>query len=590
MKRIITLFLTVVIAISCFFNSSIVSNAESSLDMSIAFIDCGQGDSILISSDGYNMLVDAGKAKNVDSVINYLDKLGIKELEYVVASHTHEDHIGGLPTVYEKYQVNKSIHPNYVDDTVIYGKYIDVIKQEPQSRYCSVNNGDTWSFGDVSVKVISDGKSMKTVNDTSLVLKLTCGEIDLLLTGDISNTAENKIVTSGENIDAEILKVAHHGSATSSSMSFLNAVTPEISVFSVGKDNQYNHPNADALLRVSSVSSKIFRTDLQGTVLINVKNNTINYDSILENIQKEIYCGVKTVYVTQTGKKYHASSLCSNMKSPIEKQLSEAKEAGYSPCSKCVNQDFENLLEPHKIDSGTVTKKATCKGTGVRTYKCTKCKTVLKTAIIAKNTTHTYRDYVTKATLSKNGKIVRKCSVCGAHNKATTIYYAKAVKLSATSYTYNGKTKTPTVTVKGSNGKTISKSNYTVKYASGRKNVGKYKVTITFKGNYSGTKTLYFKINPVKTSITKLTAAKKALTVSISKKTKQVTGYEIQYATNKKFSKAKKATIKSYKTTKTTLKKLSSKKTYYVRVRTYKTVGKTKYYSGWSTIKYKKTK
>ncbi|MBQ9965745.1 MAG: fibronectin type III domain-containing protein, partial [Clostridia bacterium] len=141
-----------------------------------------------------------------------------------------------------------------------------------------------------------------------------------------------------------------------------------------------------------------------------------------------------------------------------------------------------------------------------------------------------------------------------------------------------------------SNGKTISKSYYTVKYASGRKNVGKYKVTITFKGNYSGTKTLYFKINPVKTSITKLTAAKKALTVSISKKTKQVTGYEIQYATNKKFSKAKKATIKSYKTTKTTLKKLSSKKTYYVRVRTYKTLGKTKYYSGWSTVKSKKTK
>jgi len=218
------------------------------------------------------------------------------------------------------------------------------------------------------------------------------------------------------------------------------------------------------------------------------------------------------------------------------------------------------------------------------------CDTTCNVCGAVRGITHAYRDYVTKATLKKNGSIVRKCAVCGSVYKKTTVYYPKTIKLSATSYTYNGKTKTPTVTVKGSNGKTISKSYYTVKYASGRKNVGKYKVTITFKGNYSGTKTLYFTINPVKTSVTKLTAAKKALTVSISKKSKQVTGYEIQYATNKKFSKAKKATIKSYKTTKTTLKKLSAKKTYYVRVRTYKTVGKTKYYSGWSTVKYKKTK
>ncbi len=242
----------------------------------------------------------------------------------------------------------------------------------------------------------------------------------------------------------------------------------------------------------------------------------------------------------------------------------------------------------HTYNSGVITRKPTCNSTGIKTYTCTVCQAT-RIATIEK-IAHTYENYVTEATLKKNGSIVNKCSVCGSVYKKTTVYYPKTIKLSVTSYTYNGKTKKPTVTVKGSNGKTISKSYYTVKYASGRKNVGKYKVTITFKGNYSGTKTLYFKINPVKTSITKLTAAKKALTVSISKKTKQVTGYEIQYATNKKFSKAKKATIKSYKTTKTTLKKLSAKKTYYVRVRTYKTVGKTKYYSGWSTVKYKKTK
>ena len=264
----------------------------------------------------------------------------------------------------------------------------------------------------------------------------------------------------------------------------------------------------------------------------------------------------------------------------------------HEECSVCHVKRSENTpidaTGNHTYNAGVVTKKATCTATGVKTYTCTTCRAT-KTQAIAK-VAHKYTSVITKATTSKNGKIVKKCSSCGTVASTTTIYAAKTVKLKATSYTYNGKAKKPGVTIKDSKGKTISSKYYKVTYASGRKNVGKYKVTIKFTGNYSGTKTLYFTINPVKTSVSKLTAAKKALTVSISKKTKQVTGYEIQYATNKKFSKAKTTTVKSYKTTKVTLKKLSAKKTYYVRVRTYKTVNGKKYYSGWSTVKYKKTK
>ena len=164
-------------------------------------------------------------------------------------------------------------------------------------------------------------------------------------------------------------------------------------------------------------------------------------------------------------------------------------------------------------------------------------------------------------------------------------------KLSATSYTYNGAVKGPSVTVKNASGVTLTKNtHYTVTYASGRKNVGTYKVTIKGKGNYTGTKTLTFKINPPKTTVSKLAAGKKSITIAITKKSTQVTGYQIQYSTSKTFSKATTKTISSYKTTKYTLKSLSAKKTYYVRVRTYKSVGKTKYYSGWSTYKYVKTK
>ena len=204
---------------------------------------------------------------------------------------------------------------------------------------------------------------------------------------------------------------------------------------------------------------------------------------------------------------------------------------------------------------------------------------------------HSYKTTTTKATLTKNGSVIKKCAICGKVASKTTIKYAKTFKLSTTIYTYNGKVKTPSVTVKDSAGKTLKKNtDYTLSYASGRKNVGTYKVTVKMIGKYSGTKTLTFKINPTKTTVSKLTAGKKSITVAITKKSTQVTGYQIQYSTSKTFSKATTKTISSYKTTKYTLKSLSAKKTYYVRVRTYKTVGKTKYYSSWSTYKYIKTK
>jgi len=208
-----------------------------------------------------------------------------------------------------------------------------------------------------------------------------------------------------------------------------------------------------------------------------------------------------------------------------------------------------------------------------------------------RTTSHSYKNKITKATLSKNGKKQSECTVCGyISSKSSAIYRPYSFKLSTTSYTYNGKAKKPTVSVKDSAGKTIASSNYTVTYASGRKNVGTYKVTIKFKGNYKGTKNLTFKVNPVATTVSKVKAAKKSLKVYVSRKSKQVTGYQIYYSTSKSFKSYKSKNITNYKTTSITLKGLSAKKTYYVKVRTYKTVKGVKYYSDWSTVKTKKTK
>lgn len=218
--------------------------------------------------------------------------------------------------------------------------------------------------------------------------------------------------------------------------------------------------------------------------------------------------------------------------------------------------------------------------------KCSKCKAEYGSLVA-----HTLKTTTTKATPTANGKKETKCTVCGKVTKTTTIYAAKTIKLSSTKYTYDGQVKKPSVTIKDSKGNAIANTNYTVTYPSGRKNVGKYTVKITFKGDYSGSKSLAFTINPPKTSISSTTAKSKSFVVKWAKKTTQITGYEIQYSTSKTFESGNKtAKVTSANTVSKTITNLKAKKTYYVRVRTYKTVGTTKYYSAWSSSKAVTTK
>ena len=254
-------------------------------------------------------------------------------------------------------------------------------------------------------------------------------------------------------------------------------------------------------------------------------------------------------------------------------------------------------------------KAATCTEGGKEAYyKCEGCGKFYEDVLGTKEITdlaswgniakiaHTTKQTVTKATPTANGEIVNYCSVCKKTLSTTVIPNASSIKLKATSLTYNGKVRTPKVIVKDITGKTLVKNtDYTVSYAKGRKYVGKYAVKITFKGKYSGTKTLYFTIKPKATRISSLKAGSKKFTVKWKKQATQTTGYQVQVATNKKFKKNKKTvTIKKQKTTKTTVKKLKAKKKYYVRVRTYKTVkinGKSiRIYSGWSKAKTVTTK
>ncbi len=265
---------------------------------------------------------------------------------------------------------------------------------------------------------------------------------------------------------------------------------------------------------------------------------------------------------------------------------------GVGSCTEravCVNcgEEYSDALGHTPVESGNYD--STCEATGWENRTaCRLCGEILTEGNVVDVKAHTYKTTTTKATLSKNGSIVTKCSVCSTQKSSSVIYKISSVALSATSYTYNGKVKKPAVTVKNSKGtKLVKGTDYTVSYAGSRKNVGKYKVTVTFKGNYSGSKTLYFTVNPTKTAVKKLTPATKALKVSITKKSAQVSGYQIQYSTAKSFSGAKALKVTG---TFKTIKSLKAKKTYYVRVRTYKKVGSKVYYSAWSAAKKAKTK
>lgn len=267
--------------------------------------------------------------------------------------------------------------------------------------------------------------------------------------------------------------------------------------------------------------------------------------------------------------------------------------------SKCeakaqCKHDLETQTET-VYSNKSVKKPATCKADEILSYSATFKNKIFATQTKSLNGQkalgHTYATVETKkATLSANGKITKKCSNCG-DVITSTVYYPKTFTLSKTSFVYDGKVKEPTITIKDTKGEVIDPKYYTVTKDTGRKLVGKYNYKITFKTQYIGTKTVSFKINPKATTFSSVTAGKGKMTVKWAKRTTQINGYQIQYSKSSTFASGNKmVTISSNKTTSKSISNLTKGKKYYVRIRTYKTVNKVKYYSDWSAKKSVTTK
>ena len=313
------------------------------------------------------------------------------------------------------------------------------------------------------------------------------------------------------------------------------------------------------------------------------------YNSSEQDVELETIAGIITV------EKPHipAPAVKENIVKATCKATGSYDEVVY--CSDCDEELSRKGVVVPKTGHTEVTvkgKAATCTATGLTDgKKCSVCATVLTAQKTIAKKGHSYETKTTKATMTKNGKNVKRCEDCDYVASTTTIYAAKTVKLSKTTYTYTGKTIKPTIVIKDSKGKTISSAYYTISGTKSAKKIGTHKIKVTFKGRYSGTKTLKYTIEPKKVSSLSLkSSTKKKITVSWKKDT-SVSGYEIVYATNSKFTKGKKTVkITSSGTTKKTISKLTSKKTYYVKMRAYKTVNGDKYYSDWSSTKKLKVK
>ena len=310
------------------------------------FIDVGQALSVLVECDGQFMLYDGGNVDDGSLVVSYLQNQGVEELQYVFCSHAHEDHVGGLAAALAYFPANHVYSPVTEASTKCFQNFIKYTQQQGlQVEVPAV--GTVWQLGSATVQLLGPIKQYNDTNDTSLVLRIDYGSTSFLLTGDMESDAERDLVESGANLKADVLQVGHHGSSTSSSYIFMNAVLPEMGIISCGANNKYGHPHEETLSILRDAGVDTYRTDLLGTITIGSdgSNYTVSSehyatDAELNPTDPAASSTAQQAYIGNVNsKKFHLPT-CPNL--PAEKNqilfssYDEAIATGYEPCATCI--------------------------------------------------------------------------------------------------------------------------------------------------------------------------------------------------------------------------------------------------------------
>lgn len=249
-------------------------------ELEVHFIDVGQGDCILVLCDGHAMLIDAGDNSKGTTVQFYLQKRGIETLDYVVGTHPHADHIGGLDVIITKFDCGKIIMPEYATDKKTYRDVIDAMEYRSYEKTVP-QVGDTYTLGGAEFTIVASPQfeSNKEINNYSIGIHLTHGNNTFLFMGDAEKEEETEVLNSGMNIQSNTLKISHHGSHTSTSSEFLDEVNPDYAVISCAENNDYGYPHAEILIRLRKAGIKVFRTDEQGSIIATSDGRQITFNA-----------------------------------------------------------------------------------------------------------------------------------------------------------------------------------------------------------------------------------------------------------------------------------------------------------------------
>ncbi len=241
----------------------------------VHFIDVGQGDASLIKCDGQYMLIDGGKVSDSDLIYSYLKKQNVTHLNYIICTHAHEDHVGGLPGALNYAVVDKVYAPVTSADNVSFTNFIKYLDKQ-NVKITVPNAGDEFSLGSAGIKILAPIHTTNNTNNTSIVLQIKYQNISFLFTGDAEKDEEQDILNNGYDLESTFLKVGHHGIETSTTYPFLSAVNPQYAVISVGNDNSYSAPSNETLSLLKDKGVAVYRTDLQGDIICISDGNTVS--------------------------------------------------------------------------------------------------------------------------------------------------------------------------------------------------------------------------------------------------------------------------------------------------------------------------
>lgn len=328
-------------------------------DLKAHFIDVGQGDAILLeystTQKKYNILIDSGDWRS-SAAVNYLNQLNTKDIDLLVGTHPHADHIGQMDRIINEFNVDEVWMSGEIATTQVFERTINAIEKNNVDYY-EPRSGEEFAIGPLDIKVLAPKDNNNNLNNSSIVFKATYGKTSFLFTGDAEKSSEQTMLNSGENLKADILKLGHHGSDTSSTPSFVDAVNPEVGIISVGKKNSYGHPSASVIDQMKKRKIDLYSTSNNGTVVVKTDgqkyNVTTNKDGNVTPNNKASSSNEKSTSLKATSNKSASIKNTSNQTTSQKNQSQKKKEIQPSSTKEKKKEKTSNNC----IDINTASKK-----------------------------------------------------------------------------------------------------------------------------------------------------------------------------------------------------------------------------------------